>query len=107
RPSKRLATTSTASCASGRTTCSRRSPARGEAALPVGTATPPGGTTMSMPKPRPSPPRVAGNQLWPTPNLLSLFRVALVPLLVMLLRDPGAVAGVVAAMLFVLGSLSD
>lgn len=45
--------------------------------------------------------------LWTTPNLLSLFRIALVPVLVYLLRDPGPLAGAVAAVLFVLGSLSD
>ncbi len=55
-----------------------------------------------------SPPRqVPANQLWNTPNLLSLFRIALVPVLVVLLRDPGRFAGAVAAILFVLGSLSD
>ena len=45
--------------------------------------------------------------LWTTPNLLSLFRIALVPILVYLLRDPGPLAGAIAAVLFVLGSLSD
>lgn len=46
-------------------------------------------------------------RLWTTPNLLSMFRIALVPVLVWLLRDPGPLAGAIAAMLFVLGSLSD
>jgi len=45
--------------------------------------------------------------LWTIPNLLSLFRIVLVPILVYILRDPGRVAGAVAAILFVLGSLSD
>jgi CDP-diacylglycerol--glycerol-3-phosphate 3-phosphatidyltransferase len=45
--------------------------------------------------------------LWTTPNLLSLFRIALVPALVYLLRDPGRLAGALAAILFILGSLSD
>lgn len=45
--------------------------------------------------------------LWTTPNLLSLFRIALVPVLVYLLRDPAPTAGAIAAFLFVLGSLSD
>jgi CDP-diacylglycerol--glycerol-3-phosphate 3-phosphatidyltransferase len=56
----------------------------------------------------PSPPsRDSADLLWTTPNLLSLFRVALVPVLVYLLRDPGRLAGAVAAVLFILGSLSD
>jgi CDP-diacylglycerol--glycerol-3-phosphate 3-phosphatidyltransferase len=45
--------------------------------------------------------------LWTTPNLLSLFRIALVPLLVYLLRDPRPFPAAIAATLFVLGSLSD
>jgi CDP-diacylglycerol---glycerol-3-phosphate 3-phosphatidyltransferase len=55
----------------------------------------------------PSPQKVPATQLWTTPNLLSLFRIALVPVLVVLLRDPRPLAGAVAAILFVLGSLSD
>lgn len=54
-----------------------------------------------------SPRRGSADLLWTTPNLLSLFRIALVPVLVYLLRGPGALAGAAAAMLFVLGSLSD
>jgi CDP-diacylglycerol--glycerol-3-phosphate 3-phosphatidyltransferase len=50
---------------------------------------------------------VASASVWTTPNLLSLFRIALVPVLVYLLRDPGPAAGAMAAMLFVVGSLSD
>jgi CDP-diacylglycerol--glycerol-3-phosphate 3-phosphatidyltransferase len=49
----------------------------------------------------------AADRLWTTPNLLTAFRIALVPVLVVLLRDSGPVAGAVAAVLFVLGSLSD
>jgi CDP-diacylglycerol--glycerol-3-phosphate 3-phosphatidyltransferase len=45
--------------------------------------------------------------LWTVPNVLTLFRVALVPVLVYVLRDPGALAGVVAALLFFLASLTD
>ncbi len=45
--------------------------------------------------------------LWTLPNLLSLFRIALVPVLVYLLRDPGRLPGAIAAGLFILGSLSD
>lgn len=51
--------------------------------------------------------RHTADLLWTTPNLLSLFRIALVPVLVYLLHDPGPVAGAIAAVLFVLGSLSD
>jgi CDP-diacylglycerol--glycerol-3-phosphate 3-phosphatidyltransferase len=51
--------------------------------------------------------RHTANLLWTTPNLLSLFRIALVPVLVYLLHDPGPVAGALAAILFVVGSLSD
>ena len=54
-----------------------------------------------------SSPHGSAGMLWTTPNLLSLFRIGLVPILVYLLRDPGALAGAVAAILFVLGSLSD
>lgn len=59
-----------------------------------------------MDAPSPSPPNSA-DLLWTTPNLLSLFRIALVPVLVYLLRDPGRTAGALAAILFVVGSLSD
>lgn len=59
-----------------------------------------------MAAPSPSP-RGTANLLWTTPNLLSFFRIALVPLLVYLLHDPGPVAGAIAAVLFVVGSLSD
>jgi CDP-diacylglycerol--glycerol-3-phosphate 3-phosphatidyltransferase len=52
-------------------------------------------------------PRHSAHLLWTTPNLLSLFRIALVPVLVYLLRDPGPTAGSLAAVLFVVGSLSD
>lgn len=41
------------------------------------------------------------------PNLLSLFRVALIPLLVILLRDPGPQAALMATAAFFLASLSD
>jgi CDP-diacylglycerol---glycerol-3-phosphate 3-phosphatidyltransferase len=53
------------------------------------------------------PPRDSIDLLWTTPNLLSLFRIALVPVLVYILRDPGPFAGALAAVLFVVGSLSD
>ncbi|MCC6850465.1 MAG: CDP-diacylglycerol--glycerol-3-phosphate 3-phosphatidyltransferase [Deltaproteobacteria bacterium] len=51
--------------------------------------------------------RDPASRLWTTPNLLSLFRIALVPLLVWILRDPGPFAGAAAGLLFVVGSLSD
>ncbi len=54
-----------------------------------------------------APVRSSANLLWTTPNLLSLFRILLVPVFVYLLRDPGRLAGALAAVLFVLGSLSD
>jgi CDP-diacylglycerol--glycerol-3-phosphate 3-phosphatidyltransferase len=59
-----------------------------------------------MPAPIPSR-RNTADLLWTTPNLLSLSRIALVPVLVYLLHDPGPVAGALAAVLFVVGSLSD
>lgn len=59
----------------------------------------------STPAGEPTPESTA--RLWTTPNLLSMFRIALVPVLVWLLRDPGRLAGAIAAMLFILGSLSD
>jgi CDP-diacylglycerol--glycerol-3-phosphate 3-phosphatidyltransferase len=52
-------------------------------------------------------PRPVADRLWTTPTLLTAFRIALVPVLVVLLRDSGPVAGAAAAVLFVLGSLSD
>jgi CDP-diacylglycerol--glycerol-3-phosphate 3-phosphatidyltransferase len=45
--------------------------------------------------------------LWTAPNVLTLFRVALVPVLVYLLHDPGRLAGFLAALLFFLASLTD
>ena len=56
----------------------------------------------------PAPPaRNAASLVWTTPNLLSLFRILLVPVLVYILRDPGRLAGAIAAILFIVGSLSD
>jgi CDP-diacylglycerol--glycerol-3-phosphate 3-phosphatidyltransferase len=57
-------------------------------------------------EPTPSAPDTA-SLVWTTPNLLSLFRILLVPILVYILHDPGRMAGAVAAILFVVGSLSD
>ncbi|MCC6767174.1 MAG: CDP-diacylglycerol--glycerol-3-phosphate 3-phosphatidyltransferase [Deltaproteobacteria bacterium] len=62
---------------------------------------------MAVASPTPTAARDPANRLWTTPNLLSLFRIALVPVLVWILRDPGPSAGAVAAVLFVVGSLSD
>ncbi len=45
--------------------------------------------------------------LWTAPNVLTLFRIALVPVLVYLLHDPGRLAGFLAAVLFFLASLTD
>jgi len=45
--------------------------------------------------------------LWTTPNVLTLFRIALVPVLVYLLRAPGEASGVLAAFLFMLAGLTD
>jgi CDP-diacylglycerol--glycerol-3-phosphate 3-phosphatidyltransferase len=45
--------------------------------------------------------------IWTVPNVLSLFRIAIVPLLVYLLTDPGRLAGFVAAVLFFFASLTD
>jgi len=45
--------------------------------------------------------------LWTVPNVLSLSRVVLVPVLVLLLRDSGPLAGAVAAVFFIVASLSD
>jgi CDP-diacylglycerol--glycerol-3-phosphate 3-phosphatidyltransferase len=41
------------------------------------------------------------------PNILTLFRIALVPVLVYLLREPGQLTGAVAAFLFFLAALTD
>jgi len=48
-----------------------------------------------------------GALLWTAPNVLSLFRIAVVPLLVYLLTDPGRLAGLLSAVLFFLASLTD
>ena len=44
---------------------------------------------------------------WNTPNKLSIIRIAVSPLLVLLLLDPGKVLSVFCAVLFVLVSLTD
>jgi len=62
---------------------------------------------MAVASPRTTPAKDPASRLWTTPNLLSLFRIALVPVLVWILRDPAPGAGGLAALLFVLGSLSD
>lgn len=48
-----------------------------------------------------------GALIWTAPNVLSLFRIAVVPLLVYLLTDPGRLAGLLSAVLFFLASLTD
>ena len=55
---------------------------------------------------RPLPLRPA-TLIWTLPNVLTLFRIALVPVLVWLLRDPAPFAGFVAALLFFIASLTD
>ena len=45
--------------------------------------------------------------LWTAPNVLTLFRIALVPVLVYLLLEPGQLAGALAASLFFLAALTD
>jgi len=45
--------------------------------------------------------------VWTAPNLLTFVRIAIVPLLVYLLRDPGRLAGALAALLFFVASLTD
>lgn len=45
--------------------------------------------------------------IWTVPNVLTLFRIAIVPVLVYLLTDPGRLAGFLAAVLFFLASLTD
>ena len=45
--------------------------------------------------------------LWTAPNVLTLVRVAIVPVLVYVLTDPGRLAGLVAAVLFFVASLTD
>ena len=45
--------------------------------------------------------------LWTVPNVLTLFRIALVPVLVYLLLEPGQLAGALAASLFFLAALTD
>lgn len=45
--------------------------------------------------------------MWTLPNLLSLFRIAVIPILVYLLRFNDRLSGILAAMLFLLASLTD
>ena len=45
--------------------------------------------------------------MWTLPNLLSLFRIAIIPLLVYLLTFTGPAAALLAAFLFLLASLTD
>jgi CDP-diacylglycerol--glycerol-3-phosphate 3-phosphatidyltransferase len=45
--------------------------------------------------------------LWTAPNVLTLVRVAIVPLIVYLLTDPGRLAGLAAAVLFFGAALTD
>jgi len=45
--------------------------------------------------------------VWTLPNLLSLFRIAIIPLLVYLLTFTGPAAALLAAFLFLLASLTD
>lgn len=45
--------------------------------------------------------------LWTAPNVLTFFRIALVPLLVYLLRGPGRLTEAIAAFLFLLAGLTD
>jgi CDP-diacylglycerol--glycerol-3-phosphate 3-phosphatidyltransferase len=45
--------------------------------------------------------------VWTVPNVLTFVRIAIVPLIVWLLRDPGPLAGFLAALLFFIASLTD
>lgn len=45
--------------------------------------------------------------MWTLPNLLSLFRIAIIPLLVYLLTFTDSLSAFLAAFLFILGSLTD
>ena len=45
--------------------------------------------------------------VWTIPNLLSLFRILIIPVLVYLLTYTDRVSGLLAALLFVLGSVTD
>jgi CDP-diacylglycerol---glycerol-3-phosphate 3-phosphatidyltransferase len=54
-----------------------------------------------------SEPSVARPRVLNVPNLLSLSRIAIAPLLIWLLTDPGKGAGALAALAFLLACLSD
>src|SRR3954447_12874202 len=45
--------------------------------------------------------------VWTAPNVLTGIRIAIIPVIVWLLNDPGRVAGFVAALLFFLACLTD
>lgn len=45
--------------------------------------------------------------VWTLPNFLSLFRILIIPVLVYLLTDSGPTAGLLAALLFLLASVTD
>jgi CDP-diacylglycerol--glycerol-3-phosphate 3-phosphatidyltransferase len=55
---------------------------------------------------RPLPLRPAA-LLWTAPNILTLIRIAIVPVMVYVMTDPGPAAGLVAAGLFFFASLTD
>lgn len=57
-------------------------------------------STIPLPSERKAP-------LWTAPNVLTFFRVALVPVIVYLLTDPGRLAGFLAALLFFVACLTD
>jgi CDP-diacylglycerol--glycerol-3-phosphate 3-phosphatidyltransferase len=45
--------------------------------------------------------------IWTAPNVLTLIRIAIVPVIVWLLTDPGPLAGFLAALLFFIAALTD
>src|SRR4051812_16100092 len=45
--------------------------------------------------------------VWTAPNVLTGIRIAIIPVIVWLLNDPGRLAGLVAALLFFLACLTD
>src|SRR3954467_5618321 len=49
----------------------------------------------------------AGTSIWNLPNILTLLRIAVIPLLVALLISPSRTAGFFAALLFPFASITD
>src|SRR6185369_6314258 len=93
-------------------TFSKRSPARGDASAGSRARSPERAFRVDAARlvvnvDAPRLPLRTASLLWTAPNVLTFFRIALVPLLVYLLRGPGRLTEAIAAFLFLLAALTD